>query len=61
MRRSTRNKSCHIAQRVDKQGARYLVSNQARIEKLATGSKSPVIIGQEAAKPSPSLKMVFLP
>ena len=48
MRRSTRNKSCHIARRVDKQGARPSVSDQAGIEKLTTGSKSRVNNGQEA-------------
>ena len=41
---------------MDKQGARPSVSNQARVEKLATGSKTPVNNGQEAAhtRPSPS-------
>ena len=56
MRRSTRNKSCHIAPRVDKQGERPSVSDQAGVEKLATGSKSSVNNGQEAAhtRPLPS-------
>ena len=49
MRRSTRNKSCQIARGVDKQGARSAVSDQAGVEKLATGSKSPVNNGQEAS------------
>ena len=42
------HKSCQIARRVDKQGVRPSVSNQARVEKLVTGSKSPVNNGQEA-------------
>ena len=56
MRRSTRKKSCHIAHRVDKQGGRPSVSDQAGVEKLATGSKSPVNNWQEAAhnRPSPN-------
>ena len=49
MRRSIRNKSCHIARDVNKQGARPSVSDQAGIENLATGLKSPVNHGQEAA------------
>ena len=53
MRRSTRNKSCHIARRVDKQGARPSVSDQAGVEKLATGSKSPVNNRQEATHTRP--------
>ena len=53
MRRSTKNKSCHIARRVDKQGARPSVSDQAGVEKLATGSKSPVNNGQEVAHTRP--------
>ena len=53
MRRSTRNKSCHITRCVDKQGARPSVSDQAGVEKLATGSKSPVNNGQEAAHTRP--------
>ena len=56
MRRSTRNKSCHIGRCVDKQRQRPSVSNQAGVEKLASGSKTPVNNGQEAAhtRPSPS-------
>ena len=56
MRRSTRNKSCDITRRMDKQGARPSVSDQAGVEKLVTGSKSPVNYEQEAAhtKPSPN-------
>ena len=53
MRRSARNKSCHIARRVDKQGARASVSDQAGVEKLATGSKFPVNNGQEAGHTRP--------
>ena len=48
MRRSTPNKSCHIARRVDKQGACPSVYDQTGFEKLAAGSKSPVNNGQEA-------------
>ena len=56
MRGSTQNKSCHIARRVDKQGARPSVSNQIGVEKLVTGSKSPVNNEQKAAhtRSSPS-------
>ena len=36
-----------------KQGAHPSVSKQAGLEKLATGSKSPVINGQEAANTRP--------
>ena len=43
----------HIARCVDKQGARPSMSDQAGVEKLADGSKSPVNIGQEAAHTSP--------
>ena len=53
MRRSTQNKSCHIACRVDKQGARPSVSDQAGVEKLATGLKSLVNNGQETAHTRP--------
>ena len=42
MRRSTRNKSCHITRRVDQQRAHPSVSDQAGVEKLFTGSKTPV-------------------
>ena len=49
MRRSIRNKSCHITRDVNKQGAHLSVSDQAGIENLATGLKSPVSHGQEAA------------
>ena len=49
MRRSTRNKSCRITRRVDKQGARPSVSDQGGVQKLATGPKSPENNGQEAA------------
>ena len=56
MRRSTGNKSYHIARHVDKQAVRPSVSDQAGVEKLATGSKSPVNNWQEAAhnRPSPN-------
>ena len=53
MRRPTRNKSCHITRRVDKQEARPSVSDQAGLGKLATGSKTPVNKGQEAAHTRP--------
>ena len=55
MRRSTRNKSCHIARRVGKHGARPSVSDQVWVEKLATESKFPVNNGQEAAHTRPWL------
>ena len=48
------NNLCHIARRVDKQGARPSVSDQAGVEKLASGSKSPVNNGREAAHSRPS-------
>ena len=54
IRRSTRNKSCPIARLVDKQGAPLPVSDQAGVEKLATGSKTPVNNRQEAAHTRPS-------
>ena len=53
MRRSTQNKSCQITRHVDKQGVRPTLSDQSGIEKLATGSKSPVNNGQEAAHTRP--------
>ena len=49
----TQNKSCHIAHHVDKQRAHPSASNQAGVKKLATGSKSPVNNGQEAALTRP--------
>ena len=55
MIRSTRNKSFPIARRVDKQGVRPSLFNQAGFEKLVTGSKSPVNNGQEAVHTRPSL------
>ena len=42
------HKSCQNPRHVDKQGVRSSVSNQARVEKLVTGSKSRVNNGQEA-------------
>ena len=39
---------------MDKQGARPLVSDQAAVKKLATGSKTPVNNGQQAAHTRPS-------
>ena len=53
--RPTQNKSYHIAHRVDKQGARPSVSNQAWFKKLATGSKSPINNGQEGSHTRPLL------
>ena len=53
MRRFTRNKPCHIARRVNKQGARPSLSDQAGVEKLGTGSKSPVNNGQEVVHTMP--------
>ena len=53
MRRSTRNISCHIVRRVDKQAALPSASDQAGVKKLATGSKSSVNNGQEAAHTRP--------
>ena len=54
MKRSTRSKSCHIACRMDKQGARPPVSDQTGVQNLATGSKSPVNNRQETAHTRPS-------
>ena len=56
MRSSTRNKSCHIACRVDKQGAHLPVSDQIGVKKLGTGSKTPANNGQETShtRPQPS-------
>ena len=51
--RSTQNKSCHITHCVDKQGMRPSVCNQAGVEELASGLKSPVNNGQEAAHTRP--------
>ena len=53
MRRSTQNKSYHIACRMDKHGVLPSVSDQAAVEKLAPGPKSPVNNGQEAAHTRP--------
>ena len=52
MRRSTRNKSSHIARRVDKQGLCSSLSNQVGVKQLATGSQSPVNNEQEAVQTS---------
>ena len=53
MKSSTRNKSCHIASRVDKQGAHPSVSDQSGIETLATGLKFRVNNGQKTAHTRP--------
>ena len=53
MKSSTRNKSCQIAHRVDKQGARPSVSDQSGIETLAAGLKFPVNNRQKTAHTRP--------
>ena len=53
MKSFTRNKSCHIARRVDKQGARPSVSDQSGIETLAAGLKFPVNNGPKTAHTRP--------
>ena len=49
IRRSTRNKLFHIARHVNKQGVLPSVSDQAGVEMVVTGLKSPVNNGQETA------------